>query len=192
MNGENKSSELEKHTEALRATLKSQYHAGLAMLRETIELCPDELWFSKEHQNAYWQIAYHALFFTHAYLQRHQDDFRPWEGQQSDVQNPDCIPGPADPASTLPLIPERYTRAEVLKYWDFCDRMVDGAVDAMDLHSPESGFWRYKISKLEHQMINLRHLAHHTAQLADRLRFSQKLGVKWVGARRGKQASAAG
>ena len=56
------------------------------------------------------------------------------------------------------------------------------AVDALDLHAPECGFWWYKVSKLEHQLINLRHTQHHGAQLADRLRAAAGGHVKWVGA----------
>jgi len=59
--------------------------------------------------------------------------------------------------------------------------MVDAAVDALELHSPESGFPWYRLSKL----VNLRHIAHHTAQLADRLRATEGIGLRWVGARPG-------
>src|SRR5699024_2816331 len=52
---------------SLRAALKSQYHASLAMLREAVELCPAEEWTSDAHTNAFWQVAYHALYFTHLY-----------------------------------------------------------------------------------------------------------------------------
>ena len=48
---------------ALRAMLKSQYRSALAMLREAIELCPDEIWEGGGYTNACWQQAYHALFF---------------------------------------------------------------------------------------------------------------------------------
>src|SRR5512147_705747 len=89
----------------LRAILKSQYHAGLAMLREAIDRCPDDLWLSTGPRNAFWQVAYHALFFTHLYLQSDHTAFRPWEQHQSGVQHPDGIPGRADPNSSLPLIP---------------------------------------------------------------------------------------
>lgn len=154
------------------------------MLRETIERCPEEVWFSKEHVNACWQIAYHVLFFTHLYLQPNEAAFRPWEHHQAKVQHPDGIAGPADPNSSLPLIPRPYTKAEVLAYWDYCDQLVDSAVDTLDLHSSDSGFSWYKVPKLEHQLINIRHVQHHTAQLADRLRASADLGVHWVGARR--------
>jgi hypothetical protein len=47
-----------------------------------------------------------------------------------------------------------------------------------------SGFSWYKVSKLEHQIINVRHLQHHTAQLADRVRRNANVGVRWAGSRR--------
>jgi len=40
----------------------------------------------------------------------------------------------------------------------------------LDLDSAESGFSWYQMSKLEHQLVNIRHIQHHGAQLADRLR----------------------
>jgi hypothetical protein len=168
---------------SLRLILKSQYHAGLAMLREAIERCPDDVWLSTQHRNAFWQIAYHTLYFTHLYLQSDQSAFRPWAEHQSKNQNPDGIAGPPEPGSNLPLVPEPYTRTQALAYWDICDQMVDGAVDALDLQSPQSGFPWYRISKLEHQLVNLRHLQHHAAQLADRLRAERDIGIQWVGAR---------
>lgn len=171
-------------TETLRATLKSQYHAALAMLRHGIELCPASVWTGSEHTNAPWQIAYHTLFFTHLYVQIDEAAFRPWAKHRADNQYPDAIPGPADPDSRLPLLPEPYTKAEVMEYWRFCDDMIDGAVDAMDIHAPASGFSWYKVSKLEHQLINLRHIQHGAAQVADRVRAATGAGVDWVGARR--------
>jgi hypothetical protein len=171
---------------ALRTSLKSQYHAGLAMLHEAIVKCPDAVWASDAHKNAFWQIAYHTLFFTHLYLQPTVADFRPWKGHQGNVQHEDGIPGPADPKSTLPLVPSPYSKDDVLAYWGIVDGMVDAAVDALDLASPESGFYWYPIPKLEHQLVNLRHLQHHTAQLADRLRAAEDIGVRWVGSRRPK------
>ena len=75
-----------------------------------------------------------------------------------------------------------YSKAETLAYWTICERMVDDSVDALDLLSLECGFSWYKVSKLEHQLISLRHTQHHTAQLMDRVRASTGLGVDWVGA----------
>jgi hypothetical protein len=165
---------------ALRQALERQYHAALAMLREAIEECPDDVWLDDGRTNAFWQIAYHALYFTHLYLQPGLDDFVPWEGHQGEVQHEDGIAGPADPDSPLPLTPVPYGRADVLAYWSVVDGMVGLAVDALDLESPDSGFYWYPIPKLEHQLVNLRHLQHHAAQLADRLRNQAGRGVRWV------------
>ena len=168
----------------MKDTLKSQYHASLAMLKQAIELCPEGEWHNPAPTNAFWQVAFHTLYFTHLYLMPDVASFRPWPHGQNRVQHPDGIAGHADPESRLPLIPDPYTRAQVLAYWDFCDGIVDDAIDALDLGSPESGFYWYKISKLEHQLVSLRHIAHHTGQLADRVRASASTGVRWVGSRR--------
>ncbi len=42
-------------TEALRAALKSQYHAALAMLKMAIERCPDDLWTGGDYVNPTWR-----------------------------------------------------------------------------------------------------------------------------------------
>jgi hypothetical protein len=171
-------------TTGLSNVLKSQYHASLAMLRECVEKCPDELWFDESPKNAYWRVAYHALFFTQFYLGRDADSFTPWAEHQRGTQNDDGIVGTPDPTSDLPPGPDAYSRDQVLRYSDFVDAMVDNALDAMDLRRGESGFYWYKMPKLEHQLVNLRHLAHHTAQLADRLRAAEGVGIRWVGARK--------
>src|SRR4029453_8665000 len=117
---------------AFRSVLKSQYHAALAMLREAVERCPADEWSNADHKNAFWQVAYHTLFFTHLYLQRDEAAFRPWKHQQN-VQHPDGIAGPPDANSKLPLIADPYAKAQVLEYWEFCDGLVDTAVDGLDL-----------------------------------------------------------
>jgi DinB superfamily len=151
---------------ALRAVLKNQYHAALAMLREAVERCPAEEWSDTGHKNAFWQLAYHTLFFAHLYLQQNEASFRRWHGQH----------GGDDGISADP-----YTQEQVLDYLDTCDAMVDSAVDVLDLDSLESGFAWYSMSKLEHQLVNIRHIQHHAAQLADRLRSAADIGIRWVG-----------
>jgi hypothetical protein len=170
-----------KTTELLRSVLKSQYHASLAMLRQAVEKCPEHLWYSQEQVNAFWQTAYHTLFFAHLYLQPNEAAFQPWEQHQGQVQHEDGQTGPSDPNSPLPLIPEPYTRKQVLEYWSVCDAMVDPAIDALDLLSSESGFSWYKVSKLEHQIVNVRHIQLGAAQLSGRLRAALNVGVEWVG-----------
>lgn len=167
----------------VRAILKSQYRAALAMLTDAIEQFPEEHWLMKDHTNAAWQIAYHTLFFTEYYSRPDWRGFIPWLTHGIETQNNDGIPGPPDPNSDLPLIPEPFSKAEVLAYARYCDGMIESTLNAMDVLNEESGFYWYKVSKLEHQIINLRHMQHGTAQLADRLRAIADIGVAWAGAR---------
>ncbi|MCG3133341.1 MAG: hypothetical protein HMLKMBBP_00486 [Planctomycetes bacterium] len=171
---------------ALRAALKSQFRSALATLRGAITKCTDELWLSTEYPVPCWQMGYHALFFAHFYMEQREADFRPWAKHRADCQYPDGIPGPADPASPLPLAPTPpYTRAEALEYCAHVESMVDAQIDAMDFSRTECGFPWYPMGKLEHMLVNIRHVQHHAAQLADRIRTAagpgEGLGVDWVG-----------
>ena len=156
----------------LQTTLKSQYYASLAMLRQAIDACPAELWTSDRYVNPFWQVAYHTLFYTHLYLQPAEADFVPWEHHREGHHRF----GSEGPASPVP-----YSVEEIQSYWRHCQDMVDSAVDRLDLTSAESEFYWYQMPKLEHQFVNLRHIQHHTGQLADRLRQEADQGVEWVG-----------
>jgi hypothetical protein len=158
----------------LQCVIKSQYHASLAMLREAIDSCPARLWTSDQYVNQFWQVAYHTLFYTHLYLQPTEADFVPWEHHRPAYNR--FGSGPDAPSTLTP-----YSVQQVRAYCLGCQDMVESAVDRLDLASPESGFSWYRMPKLEHQFVNLRHIQHHTGQLADRLRQTANLGVRWVG-----------
>jgi hypothetical protein len=164
---------------SLRAVLKSQYHAALAMLRDAIEKCPDEIWDGGKHTRPVWHVAYHTLFFTHLYLQPNEEAFRPWEHHRKEHQIlASSVPWPPHYPTA---VPEPYTKAEVLDYWNVCDGLVDAAVEDLDLDASDCGFFWYKMPKLEHQVMNIRHAQHHAAQIADRVRLAADIGVEWVG-----------
>lgn len=162
----------------IRAVLKSQYHAALKTLRLAIEACPDEMWDDPDDgPAAFWRVAYHTLFYTHFYLQKDQHSFTPWARQRPDAQ---CL---GDRTwDNRPVSPcEAYTRGDILEYWRECDGLIDAGVDGLDLAAPTCGFPWYPMSKLEHQLVNIRHIQHHAAALATRLRREAGVGVAWVG-----------
>lgn len=162
---------------SLQDVLKSQYHASLAMLREAIDACPADLWTDASYVNQFWQVAYHTLFYTDFYLQPSETTFLPWEHHR-----PKYNFFPSRPEAARSLTP--YSIDEVRAYGARCDAIIDSAVDRLDLSSPDSGFPWYKMSKLEHQFVNLRHIQHHTGQLAERIRQATGGGVGWVGGSR--------
>lgn len=144
----------------IKRALKGQYHAGLAMLRDAIERCPEDVWMAGTHPRNTWRIAYHAVFYTHLYLMKTEVEFQPWVDHRNHV-----------PALWIdedgPPVEEPYSKAEVLTYLEMVDSCVNGWVDAMDLESPTSGFSWYSIPKLDHQLLNIRHLQGHVGQLSE-------------------------
>jgi len=158
----------------IQAVLKSQYHASLAMLREAIDACPSGLWTDASYVNQFWQVAYHTLFYTHFYLQPSESGFVPWEHHRP--KHHFFVSGWDGAKSATP-----YSIDDVRAYWARCDAMIDAAVDRLDLGAPDCGFPWYKMSKLEHQFVNLRHIQHHTGQLAERVRQATGHGIDWAG-----------
>ncbi len=164
----------------IQAALQGQYHAALAMLKQAIEKCPDDLWAGDAYPVPFWRVAYHTLYFTHLYVQQAEQDFRPWEHHREEYHD---LPWPPDSG---PRIDDLHTKAQLLDYWRLCDAMIDDAVDRLDLEVPESGFpWHKMMPKLEHQLHNIRHIQHHATMLSGRLRLA--LGtdaeVGWVRSR---------
>jgi hypothetical protein len=162
----------------IKPVLKSQYRAALTMLKHSIDRCPEDLWTSASYPNAFWHVAYHALYVLHMYLQPDSDSFRPWEKHRKEYEFLGPLPWPPH---KRPDIGEPYTKEQVMEYLLICDEMIDPAVDKLDLDAPECGFWWYKMSKLEHQFVNIRHTQHHAAQLMDRLRQVAGVGIDWIG-----------
>jgi hypothetical protein len=159
----------------MKAALLSQYRAGLAMLRNCIEVCPDDVWSAGVHPRAFWRIAYHAIFYTHLYLAVDHTSFQPWDRH--------CDHGRIlwiDDETGVPPEETTFTRAELLEYVAWVDVSLEGFLAAIDLGSQSSGFPWYPISKLEHQIVNIRHLGVHVGQLQERLT-DRGIETEWVG-----------
>jgi len=161
----------------LRAALKSQYLAALTTLRRAVVRCPAKLWTSGTP--GFWHVAYHTAFYTHLYLQPSEAAFRPWAQHRDEHQFLTSLP---HPPYRPPRLGEPYSKAQVLDYIRACEAMVAPAVDALDLRSADCGFPWYPMSKLEHQLVNLRHIQHHAALLSARLRTATGKGIAWVAA----------
>lgn len=158
----------------LKPTIKSQYLAALEMLKQVVLQCPSELWDSPDYKNRFWNIAYHALIYTHFYLHPTEQDFQPWKHHRPEARHFEV---PEDGQEKQP-----YTQEEVLVYLAIVEDDIASLVDALDLEA-ESGFYWLPFNKMELQFYNLRHLMLHTGELAERLWQSAGKEVGWVGMR---------
>lgn len=159
---------------SVKANIRSQYHAALAMLRQAVAECPPELWDSAEHKNRTWNVAVHALFYTHFYLHPTAEDFQPWPNVHLEGR---IFDDPSEAEETQ--VPSQH---DVLDFIDFLTEQIDPMVDALDLEA-ESGFHWLPFNKLELQFYNLRHLVLHTGELAERLWQAGGVEIRWVGMR---------
>ena len=164
----------------IRSIIASQYAAALDMLGDAVSKCPEDLWADESYENRFWHVAYHVLYYTHLYLAENEEAFESWEHHRKGHE----FFGPVSwlPGFT-PEIGDSYTKEQILAYMDLCREEVARQIPSTDLEA-ESGFFWLPFSKLELQFYNIRHLQHHTAQLADRLRNRASIGVDWVGTRK--------
>lgn len=163
-----------------RATLRSQYGAALAMLRQAVVDCPERLWLGGDRACPFWQVAYHALFYTHLYLQDSEADFQPWPRQRGEAQYLGERPWlPGEP----PELGEPYSRDEILQYLELCRAEAAVRCSTVDLGAP-SGFEWLPFGKLELQIYNIRHIQQHASELMSRLQDDAGIEGVWVGTAR--------
>ncbi len=178
----------------VRHALKEQYLGGLKMLAQCVERCPQDLWIDpnwpivpgehREGLRAFWRIAFHDIYFTHLYLGQGIDAFQPPSaesgvGSRSDFDAMWRAPWDLEPYD-LPQGTEPCRQSEMLEYIAYVHGLIDATVDDLDLDTEESGFpWYKRISKLSHQMMNLRHLQGHVGQLSELL-MKRGIDIDWT------------
>ncbi len=153
------------------AILISQYKASLEMLKQTVTSCPESIWNEASDKNKFWQVAYHALFFTHLYVADSEETFTPWIKHRDGYEDFD-----------VPQIAEPYDRNTILEYLAFCQQQVGQRVPRLNL---EEGFDGWTYTKLELQIYSIRHIMQHTGDLMERVGTRAGAQIDWVGSKHG-------
>jgi hypothetical protein len=184
----------------LAAIVISQYQASLEMLKETIARCPESVWDASGDKNRFWHTAYHALFFTHLYLEDSEEAFTPWikhrEGYEDLETGQDLDPDNYTIQEYLSLCHQRYEDFEdwqllepydkytLLEYLAFCQQHVAERVPRLKLEERE-GHGDRTLVTLELQLYSIRHLMQHTGELMERLGARTGAEIEWVGWKHG-------
>jgi hypothetical protein len=157
----------------LKSAFISQYKASLKMIQEAVSKADDVIWLNKEYKNPFWQIAYHALFYTDLYLSESESKFTPWEKHKDEYSS-------MSQTENKTTIIEPYRQTELIEYLDKILGSLDKRIELTDF-SATSGFYWLSFTKLELHIYNIRHIQHHAGQLIDRLREQAGLGTDWIG-----------
>ncbi len=118
------------------------------MLKQAIAKCPESIWDDPGDKTSFWRIAYHALFYAHLYLQRTEQEFRPWVKHREDYQFLGPLPWPPH---RRPVIGEPFTQEDLLAYVDVCQQQVDEKTRQLEPDA-DSGFAWLHCGKLELQL----------------------------------------
>jgi hypothetical protein len=148
------------------AMLWRQFGASIEMLGEALRDCPDELWEKRLWQDqpdqwvasgfsTFWYLGYHALFWLDLYLTGAEEGFAP--------------PAPFDlvEMEAGEVLPQTYSRTELLEYLEFCRRKCQETLGALSSEQAQR-MCRFPWGELtfaELQLYNLRHVQEHAAQL---------------------------
>jgi len=155
------------------------------MLAECVQKCPEDLWLAGEHPRPYWRIAWHTLYFSHNYLVQTAEDF---EASVPDwpkvVRSRIGVGGTQKAIDVEPYeLPEGVaplSRSDMLNYLAYIRGLVDESIDRLDLACPETGFpWYPNMTKLSHELMNLRHIQGHVGQLSELL-MARGIDIEWV------------
>ena len=163
------------------------------MLRDCIEKCPDDLWTTPSPRvddddrtifRSFWRIAFHTVYFTHLYLGQSEEAFQPWPDRDpeyfGEMWGPPWYLEPFE----FPEDAEPISRQNLTAYLNYVDSIIDTTIEALDLDTQASGFHWYKdISKLSHELLNLRHLQGHVGQLSELL-MARDIQTGWISVRR--------
>jgi len=142
--------------------------------------CPPELWDAPQDNNRFWRVAYHALFYTLLYTHQTLDDFDksgPWPGHRVNYQD---LGHQLEPLQGDSQIGAAYTKEDILVCWQYTADKVADIIPTLNLDT-RSGFYWYDMSKLAHQIVNLRHTQQHTGELMERLGQRAGIDVDWIG-----------
>jgi len=161
----------------LKRGIASQMLAGLTMLKDCIDRCPEKEWDEKQNDYPFSQILFHVLFDCDFNLSDSEQEFR---GQGFHKNYPEVF---ADYQELMDLTKQHpFDRRFINSYYDFCMTKIKNSMRELndgDLTVPNTDIYK-NMTKLERYVNAIRHIQHHTAQLGLRLQFITGVEMEWI------------
>lgn len=158
--------------------LIGQYNAALSMFEACVSQCPEEQWMASLGNSPFWQVAYHAMYYSDLYLSPNLEAFVPRDFCRENYHYLGRLPYPPyeEFVAELP-----YEKETILRFAAHCRNKVPESVGTETHESLEGpcGFWWYKIPRADFHLNNVRHIQHHTAQMSIELRRTADVGIEW-------------
>jgi hypothetical protein len=149
---------------------RNDYRAVLEMTREAIKNCPEALWNERSDEPAFWQQAYHTLFYIGFYIGDSPKSPQIESGIESEAANLDHVP------STAP------SRQQIQDYLEQVSKKCETSLSKLDpaaLDGKNAFHWTGPT--LAHRIIyNIRHAQHHVGWMNSILSRNGAKPARWV------------
>ncbi len=164
--------------DTLRELIGNQLQAALRTLGWPIDKCPEAAWDAPIANLAFCQVAFHTLFFTDFYLGTSERGFRE---QQFHRDNPRFFRDYEELEDRKQVL--LYDRVTIKAYLEHCRTKGQAvlAEETADTLGAPCGFTSREFSRAELYIYTTRHIQHHAAQLALRLRLDYQQDTPWFG-----------
>ena len=157
--------------------LTSQLLAGLYMLKDCIDRCPEKEWHERHKDHPFSQVVFHALFDCDYHL---CDDDAGFKEQPFHRNNKASFGDYEELEDRVPK--QLHERDFIKRYYAHCREKVVSLIETKndaDLIIPNADV-RRNMTKLERYVNLIRHLQHHTAQLGLRLQLATGEEMDWI------------
>ena len=154
-----------------RTSIGQEFGAAIDMLDNALRACPEALWGEPTDPQAFWYIAYHALFWLDRYLSGSADGFPP------------PAPFTLDELDPAGLMPERpYTKEELLAYLAHGRQKCEATVEALTEERARARcrFTWGEVAFAQLLLYNMRHVQEHASQLSLMLGQTTGSAPGWV------------
>ena len=154
-----------------RTSIEQEFGAAIDMLDNALRACPAALWGERAEPQAFWYIAYHALFWLDLYLSGSVDGFAP------------PAPFTLDELDPAGLLPERpYTKEELLTYLAHGRQKCEATVEALteERAGARCRFTWGEVAFAQLLLYNMRHVQEHASQLSLMLGQTTGSAPGWV------------
>jgi hypothetical protein len=157
--------------------IASQMLAGLYMLKDCIDRCPEKEWDESHNDYPFSQVVFHTLLDCDYNLCDSEEEFK---GQSFHRNNPGIF---SDYEELLDIKETRlFERKFIKSYYEFCVSKVESSIRVRidsDLIVPNSDIYK-NMTRLERYINSIRHIQHHAAQLGLRLQFITGKEMDWI------------
>jgi hypothetical protein len=163
---------------AVKKSYARQIGAAFKMLEHAIDNANDRTWTARINNMPFWQLCYHALWYTDFYFHANQETFQPQSFDMKGIKNISIKPD----SQMIEDQKHPISKSNMKAYCNYARQKTNQFIQSINesYFTTPSPFEWHGFPKIDLVDYNLRHLQHHVGQLDIILRREQNIGNPWI------------